>query len=133
MTEDLTESTEVLYRQIHPSYLHEGIPSSDRFRPSARDMNKLSVDRGSLVTAAESHANYTSSGKASAAVFGLSVREFNVENIGCCSAPVFKTDETEENLAHALADYSPHVDSAQKLVAKRLQRLAIIRGILHEG
>ncbi|MCK0510023.1 hypothetical protein [Aromatoleum buckelii] len=127
----LTNSSEVLFRQIHPNFLENGEPSSDRFRPSEKDLNKLSVDRSALTTAAQSHGLYTSNGRASAAVFGLSVGEFESEMISCHSDPVVGTDTAVENPAHALADYSAHTSQKQKLIAKKLKRLAVARGCLH--
>lgn len=131
MGDKLTDDSEVLFRQIHPNSFQDGEPGSDRFRPTELDQNMLSVDRSSLTTAANAHALYTSTGKKSVAVFGVSVGEFGVESIPCVEDPIEKTDAEPANPAHALADYSGHTTSKQKLVAKRLKRLAIERGCLY--
>ena len=133
MVNKLIDGEEILFRQIHPNSLESGEPGSDRFRPTPSDMNMLSTDRASLTTAAASHSLYTSTGRLSAAVFGLSVREFERETIECIEDPVEKLEDKPENRAHALADYSSHGDKAQKLVAKRLKRLAVARGCLHSA
>ncbi len=133
MVNKLVDGEEILFRQIHPNSLQSGEPGSDRFRPTPADMNLLSTDRESMTTAAASHSLYTSTGRLSAAVFGLSVSEFDRENIECTEAPVEKSEDQPENRAHALADYSSHSDKAQKLVAKRLKRLAVARGCLHSA
>ncbi|REC98881.1 hypothetical protein DFO60_4834 [Ectopseudomonas oleovorans] len=119
------------YRQIHPTFIKDGVPSSSRFIPSAKDQNKLSVDRGSLVSAEESHANYVASGLKSAAVFGLTVGEFKSVDIPTFADPIAETPDRPENLAHALADYSAHSAAEQKQKALRLQEMAIQRGPLH--
>lgn len=128
---NLTDKAELLFRQIHPNFLENGEPSSDRFRPSAKDKNKLSLDRSSLTTPEKSHALYTSNGLQSAAVFGLSVEEFESETISCHSDPVDETETSAANPAHALADYGLHTEQKQKLIAKKLKRLAISRGCLY--
>jgi hypothetical protein len=131
MRNKISNQSEIMLRQIHPKFLENGEPASDRFRPSERDANMLSVDRSSIVTAAQSHNNYTKAGLSSAAVFGLSVAEFRVETIDCLEDPIAGDATTPTNPAHALADYSPHTSKKQKLIAKRLKRAAVARGRLH--
>lgn len=131
MANKLTIWSEVMFRQIHPNYLQGGEPTSDRFRPTASDDNLLSVDRSSITSAEMSHALYTGTGKRSAAVFGLSVGEFNDESVTCVEDPIACTPDTPANAAHALADFTAHDLKKQKVVAKRLKSLAIKRGCLH--
>lgn len=131
MSDKLTDAEEILFRQIHPNFIDNGEPSSDRFRPSERDRNMLSVDRSSMTSAALSHALYTGNGLASAAVFGLSVQEFRSETITCVPDPIPASDGKAPNPAHALADYSAHEAKSQKVIAKKLKRLAVARGQLH--
>ncbi|MDD1536094.1 MULTISPECIES: hypothetical protein [unclassified Bradyrhizobium] len=131
MKKRLTNAHEVLFRQIHPKFIENGEPSSDRFRPSAQDQNMLSLDRSALITASEAHAQYVATGKQSAAVFGVSVAEFAKESLTCVEDPIPVKETTPANPAHCLADYSPHALKDQKLIAKRLKRVAIARGRLH--
>jgi len=88
MSGKLTDQNEVLLRQIHPNFYSGGKPASDRFRPQPSDVGRMSVDRGALTTAAESHHLYTSGGRASAAVFGVSVAEFSDEDLSSFADPV---------------------------------------------
>ncbi len=122
MNGEIKETQEVLMRQIHPQFYAHGVPSDCRFRPSKKDENKLSVDRNSLITSEKSYHQYTQRLK-SAAVYGVTVEEFNQENINCYSDPL------TENTAHALADYK-NVQNI-KLAAKRLKLKAIARGCLY--
>ena len=131
MTGRLSVLEEVLYRQIHPNSLQGGVPASDRFRPAPMDDNMLSTDRGSLITPEAAHQLFTSSGAMSAAVFGLTVGEFGTEEIQCLEDPVKDDPRRPDNAAHALADYSAHDLKKQKLIAKRLLKLAVTRGCLH--
>lgn len=131
MENKLTSGDEVLFRQIHPNSLQDGEPGSDRFRPSEVDNNKLSTDRSSVTSPEAAHRLYTSTGKLSAAVFGLSVEEFATESISCVVDPIKDDPVLPDNPAHALADYSDHDAKKQKVVAKRLKSLAIKRGFLY--
>lgn len=130
MSEQLDNEGEMLFRQIHPACLVEGVPGSDRFMPSLADEGLLSVDRSSLTTAENSHAVYTSTGKLSAAVFGLTVGEFLGEAIACRGDPTAENEDHAANPAHALADYSGHEAKRHKTIAKRLKRLALDHGQL---
>lgn len=131
MTDPLKNDAEVTYRQIHPHFIKKGVPASNRFMPSARDQNKLSVDRGSMLSAAESYAAYVATGLLSAAVFGVSVGEFGQESIPTHPDPVEPKDDRAGNPAHALAVYSAFDDVAQKQIALRLCKKAVDRGPLH--
>ena len=131
MPNKLTTGEEILFRQIHPNSLQDGEPGSDRFRPSEADQNMLSTDRSSLTSAEEAHKLYTSTGRLSAAVFGLTVEEFATEQVACIEDPIKDDPEAPDNPAHALADYSDHDAKKQKVVAKRLKSLAIRRGCLY--
>ena len=131
MENKLSDASELLFRQIHPKFLQDGEPSSDRFRPSELDQNLMSVDRSALTTAEASHSLYTAGGKKSAAVFGLTVGEFGSESIECLSDPIKAGGDQPENPAHAVADYSKYSTSQQKVIAKKLKRLAVERGALH--
>ena len=131
MGEALADAGEVLFRQIHPTFVEEdGEPSSQPFMPSKKDNNMLSVDRSSLTDAADSHALYVANGQASAAVYGLTVGEFDKENLRCTADPLAKTDKLTANPAHALADYTAHSANQQKNIAKRLKIVARARGAL---
>lgn len=131
MGKPLTNSDEVLFRQIHPNCMHNGEPASDRFKPQQNDAGLMSVDRSSLTDAARSHLLFTSTGAHSAAVFGVTVQEFAEEAIECHDDSLAATSTSPANPAHALADYTPHAEKNWKLISKRLTRKAKTRGQLH--
>ena len=131
MGERLTNPDEVLLRQIHPNCIHNGEPASDRFKPTPNDAGLMSVDRGSLTDAASSHALYISTGNQSGAVYGVTVEEFGDEVIECRDDPLDSTETAPANPAHALADYTVHVEKKWKLISKRLTQKAKARGRLH--
>lgn len=131
MGNPLSNPDEVLFRQIHPNFMQNGKPASDRFKPQPNDAGMMSLDRETLTTAKASHELYISTGRQSSAVFGVSVGEFNEENIPCQDDPLAATASTPANPAHALADYSRYDEKEQKNISKRLHRKAISRGQLH--
>jgi hypothetical protein len=131
MTDKIEDHDEVMFRQVHPDFIQQGEPSSCRFRPQSNDEGKLSVDRESLTTASRSHALYTSTGKLSAAVYGLSVGEFGNHDVTVHPDPTEATETHPANEAHALADFGKHSPSKQKTIGKRLKRDALARGRLH--
>lgn len=130
MGEPLTKPDEVLFRQIHPNYMQNGEPASDRFQPQPNDHGLMSVDRSSLTDAASSHALYIQTGKQSAAVYGVTIEEFTEELIVCREDPLVETDTSPANPAHAAADYTTHEKKKWKLISKRLTQKAKARGKL---
>ncbi|WP_125255468.1 hypothetical protein [Brevundimonas fluminis] len=131
MADKLDDDNELLFRQVHPNFVVDGQLSSQPFQPSVKDDNKLSVDRSSLTTAADSHSLYTSNGFESVAVYAVNVAEFGAEALPCVSDPLPAAGDLAANPAHALADYSAHKPSKQKTIAKRLKQKAINRGRQH--
>jgi hypothetical protein len=131
MTETLIDNSELLFRQVHPSFIQDGQISSQPFCPTPKDDNKLSVDRGSKTTPQVSHSLFTANGGQSAAVYGLSVDEFLQERLPCHPDPIEAFEGKKANPAHAVADYSAHGPNQQKNKAKRLKHKAVARGPLH--
>ena len=127
----LTDEAEILFRQIHPNYMSNGMPSSDRFRPTSNDGGRLSVDRSALVSAAESHELYVSNGRASTAVFGVSVGECLAEQLPSFEDPIEESSTTKANPAHAVIDFSAFSEKDRRVLGRRLQLKAIDRGQLH--
>jgi hypothetical protein len=130
MTE-LTKGDEVLFRQIHPYFFENGEPTSQAFTPTVKDAGKLSVDRSAITGAKESYELYTTTGRRSAAVYGLSVAEFHSHGIVCHADPIEQSNEMPANPAHAFAGFHAFAVNQQKIKAKRLKHVAIARGVLH--
>jgi hypothetical protein len=130
-SQPLDDGEEVLFRQIHPNFYHNNYPGSVPFAPSAKDHNKLSVDRSSLTTAAASHALFTGNGFTSVAVYGVSVGEFGAEDLPCHSDPLEAEGTLAANPAHAYAGFSTFNAAQGKNIAKRLRNNAVKRGRLH--
>src|ERR1700761_2423628 len=103
MSERLTETSELLLRQIHPSFIQDGQISSQPFCPTLKDDHKLSLDRSSLTSAREARTLFIANGGRSEAVYCLSVEEFLQEDLPYYSDPLEASDGRLANPAHALA------------------------------
>lgn len=57
--EPLEDPAEMLFRQVHPTWLDDGVPSSQAFVPTPKDKGQLSIARGSLTTAEDAYKHYT--------------------------------------------------------------------------
>jgi hypothetical protein len=55
----LADHAEILYRQVHPNWVEDGVPSYLAFRPTTKDEGQLSVDQGSLITAEDAYRQHT--------------------------------------------------------------------------
>lgn len=134
----LDDEQEVLFRQIHPSFLQGAelssipfAPTSQAFCPTPKDDGFLSVDRASKTSAVESFKLFNANGNSSVAVYGVTVGEFKSEAIPCIDDPLEASKDQAANPAHALADYTHHTSGQQKNKAKRLKQKAINRGRLY--
>lgn len=115
---------ELLHRQVHPSFLEAGRPSSSAFAPSKKDAGRLSVDRSSMVSARDSFEAFTSAGFVSAGVWDVAVGECRELGLAVEHDPV---KEPYENPAHSFVDFRPLSRSQQRSKAQLLARAAAAR------
>ncbi len=119
--------TTIVYRQIHPSFVQAGFPTSQAFRPSPKDESKLSVYDGDQITAENAFQHYTNHlNLSSIGVMGLTVAECKAESLHVCEDP---TPFRE----HALIDFSGLTDKDCRNKSKKLQAKAVQRGWLHRA
>ena len=120
----MNDST-LLYRQIHPAFLQQGHVSSQAFRPTIKDDNKLSVYNGDLISAKESYDHFTTVIHCqSAGVLAVNVRECLDEDL-----PVIDDPQTFDE--HALIDFTSQSLISKGMVlrkAETLRKFAISRG-----
>ena len=110
------------HRQVHPSWVHDGEPSSQTFRPTGKDQHKLSVYDGKQISAEGSHAHYTGLLKLlSAGVLSVSCGE--VESAGLA----WKVDGIPFP-AHGHVDFGNLNAHQQKAKASVLKAKAWSRG-----
>ena len=96
----LTDPGEVLFRQVHPSWVHDGVPTSQAFTPTPKDEGELSIARGSRTTAEAAYKHYTTVQKfASAGTWAVTVSEANDAGLECFD------DDQPDLLAHGIVDF----------------------------
>ncbi len=128
---ELDDLSELLWRHVHPSWVRDGEPTSQAFKPTPKDQGKLSVSRGSLTTAPKAFAMHTESlGLDAVGTWAVSVGEVVAEPIVLSvygdpvSAPV-------SDPAHALIDSSAQSRKSVETKAKLLLAAARRRAIQH--
>jgi hypothetical protein len=128
----LADDEELLFRQVHPSFVRDGRPSSQAFRPTPKDNGKLSVARGSLTTPAASYELHTAQlGLGSAGTWAVTVGECREQALRVIPDPLTSPPEKVADPAHALVDFTPHSKNQAEGRGARLARKAVDRGRLH--
>ena len=94
----MTQTT-LLLRQIHPSFVKLGRPTSAAFRPTPKDEHKLSVYDGDMITAAAAFAHYRGQKLESVGVLAVTVEECTRQELPVYSSPA-------EFPEHAEIDFS---------------------------
>lgn len=118
--------TTLLLRQIHPGFVQDGRPSSQAFRPTPKDEQKLSVYDGDQIPPADAWKHYATDLKlASSGVMAVSMAE-----CGTLELPV--TPDPAPFPEHALIDFTAYGKSATEKKAKLLKAKAEARGWLYQ-
>lgn len=122
----LEDTGELLYRQVHPTWVDDGVPSCQAFAPTRKDEGKLSIARGSLTTAEGAYRHYTSVLKLrSAGTWSVTVGEALTATLGSFAEPL------PDDAAHGYVDFRGLGRRDAERKAKLLLPHAIDRGRLH--
>lgn len=119
----MTEDT-LLYRQINIDWIDNGEVSSQAFRPTPKDKDKLSLYSSEVFSAEEAFDHFLDRGLTTEGVMGLTNSEFDKTGIPT-------TQDNDPFLGHVFADYSSKGKSAQRTASKKLKVMANQRGWLH--
>lgn len=115
------DSETLLLRQINPSFVQNGRPTSQAFRPTPKDENFLSVDDGSRVQPEASWKRFTSNPDCrSAGVMAVTFAE-------CLGQGLPVIEDGDPYLEHCLIDFSSLPRGSVERKAKVLVRYAIQR------
>jgi hypothetical protein len=132
------ENEETLFRHVNPSWLdEEHQPSSQAFYPfGAKDHGCMSVDRGSLTSAAAAFCLFTDAlpggfGLAAVGTWGVMLTECTGRGLAPWSDPVAATAASPSNAAHAIVDFAAVPANHWKKLGRALKNLARSRGRLH--
>lgn len=122
----MTETT-LLLRQINPSFIQQGRVTSQAFRPTPKDRQKLSVYDGDMISAARAWVHFTQTQRLqSVGVLGVTVQECRNEELEVRSSP-------EHFAEHAEIDFLELTPNQCEKKGKRLRSAAEARGWLHRA
>ena len=117
----------LVYRQIHPSFVQAGFPTSQAFRPTHKDESNLSVYDGDQITSDDAFRHYVEAlGYSSVGVMGLTVSECKSESLQVHLDPLPFPQ-------HAIIDFTGLNDNACRKTSKKLQGMAVKRGWLYRA
>ena len=111
----------LLYRQIHPSWVQEGRATSQAFRPTPKDDNRLSVYDGDQITAEAAWKHYTLK-LPSVGVMAVTVAECEKRQLAVIPDPLPDFSE------HALIDFTGLTANQTRRTAQQLTAAANARG-----
>ncbi len=141
--EQLTDLSELNWRQVHPLRVNASVISSEAFSPGSSDVKKLSCTRESVVTAEQAHRGYVLRGLASAGSAAISVNEVESPITSNGATPTAalrviddsKTGDPDKPLpfGHTYVDYRPIGSSRIDRKAKQLAWFANKRGGLRHS
>ena len=122
----LETSSDLLWRQIHPTFIQDGRVTSMAFRPTPKDQGRLSfVQEARGISAEEAYDYHTETlGFASSGVWAVTVGEVIEE----AEYPVFDDSHLADLPGHAYADATAASRSEQKRRGTLLAELAVSRG-----
>ena len=113
----------LLYRQINLSWLQQGVPSSQTFRPTQKDNGKPSVYDGDIIVSAEAaYIHWTQDLKlTSVGVLAVTEAECSAKNLPAVTDGI-------DFPAHATIDFTRCISSGEiKRLAGELTRLSVAR------
>jgi len=116
----------LLLRQIHPSFIKLGRVTSQAFRPTPKDEQKLSVYDGDMISAAAAWTHYRGRNLESTGVMAVTVEECAREELVARSSPEVFAEHAEIDFLH----FNPNQCESK---GKRLKSVAEDRGWLHRA
>ena len=121
-------SDTLLYRMVHPSWMRDGIPTSQTFKPTRKDNRRLSVYDGDQITPQDAYEHYTGSlpglGQNAVGVLAVAVAE-------CESLNLAVKLDGDPIPAHALIDFATLSRRNINRAADELKQIANARGWQH--
>ena len=116
----------LLYRQIHPQFVQDGIVTSQAFRP-IKPKTRLSVYDGSMINPKPAWQHYTNTLKnKSIGVMGVTENECELKKLKVISDP-------KPYKEHILIDFGNFTQNKVKSIAKALAADAKKRGWCYEA
>lgn len=112
----------LLLRQIHPAFLQGNRPSSQAFKPTPKDQQKISAYDGDRIKPIDAYRHYTNDlGYNSQGVLAVTLSE-------CVNLGLNAYSDPDPFPEHVLVDFSPYNRSETEKRAKKLRDKALTRG-----
>ena len=122
----LDDPYELLFRQVHPNWIVDGVPSSQAFNPTKKDEGKLSVALESKTDAEGAYRHHVEVlGLASVGTWAITVGEADEAQRASFPEPL-KNDP-----AHGFVDFRGLTRGAAEKASKILLARANVRGCLY--
>lgn len=118
----ITRPDELLWRQVHPTFIQGLHATSQAFTPNKADEDLLSVAAASKASAEEAYRRYIARNLKSVGSWAFSVTEAAAHELAAHEDPIPEDD------AHAVVNFRPHPTKQQKALAKKLANAANARG-----
>lgn len=120
----LGDPDELLFRQVHPTWIVDGVPSSQTFKPTPKDEGKLSIALASKIDAEGAYRHHIEVLKlASVGSWAVTVAEVTEAELNSFEEPL------DDSPAHGFVDYRglarrPTEKAAKVLLARMRARLS---------
>ncbi len=122
----LEAEDEQLYRQVHPSWVADGVPSSLAFKPTSKDEGMLSIALASKTTPKDAYLHHTKDlGLTSEGTWAVTVGEAAAAGRASFAQPL------PDSPAHGFIDFRGLSRKHAEVAAKILLARARERGRLH--
>ena len=116
----------LLYRKIPDIHVQNGHISSLAFTPMPKDLKKLSVYDGDLLSPAEAFEHFVEE------IHCSSIGVLGVSNTECSNLGLPTESDPDTHKFHALIDFSSESNNSVKRKASTLRDKAMLRGWLHK-
>ena len=133
--EGLLDREELLFRQVHPTWLRDGRLSGQAFTPTKKDKDLLSTARSSLTSAEAAFYLHTHRRELmSAGTWAVNVAECEEANVTPFHDPTTAPPDKVADPAHTSVDFSSLPSNSKKEAAGAwLARSAAARGCLYSA
>lgn len=125
----LTQMEELLWRNVHPDWVDDGVLSSQAFRPNSGDDGQMSVGRSSVVSASDHFSEYVAVPNKSGGIWALSVQEVDDQSLRVVDDS--KADPPPLLTGHAYVDFRDVGGKQEKKRGAKLRDRAAERGCQH--
>lgn len=124
---ELTDTDELLHRQVHPAFILDSQPGVAAFSPTREHGYRLSTARGQRVTAEQAYQLHGVADRQSAGTWSVAVGDVH----GAALRGLDDSARPDMPAHHASVDFRAHGKAARRVAAEALRTAAVERGATH--